>query len=387
MSCDCRQRLRDEAARLFVEADRLRLDRRTRHNADNTQARANALGAAAGFLNKHPGGDMTHILRGPADADHYRVKVGRFRERWYVDPLPADSIADATDGQWPSVSSVKKASGSDWSFVALKRVALALDENPEELVGLPYDARYERLKTINKLGLERAAARGTQVHTYFERALRGQELATPFDNPTGALYLDAVKAFLDEQQPELVAAELVCINRDLNGVGYGGTADCILRINGGVYKVDWKSRGEDSDHGAYAEEAAQIGGYADADYFIGEGPQRMPMPALDGGLIVSIKPDGYRLFPVDLDKAVKQWRALHAWWVARRTEHEPVGKPWAPVAHHPVLPPSTNLLDLIAQATTEAALVALWEQNQGAWSQEHTDLAKVRKATLTASAA
>lgn len=324
---------------------------------------------------------MSDLLLGPANADQYRIKVGRYGDRWYCDPLAADDLAGTTDDAWPSVSTVKKASGSDWSFVALKRVAVALDENPDELVGLPYDARYERLKTINKLGLERAAGRGTQVHTYFERGLRGQPFTTPFDNPAGAPYLDAVQAFFADHKPRLVAAELVCINRNLNGVGYGGTADCILDIGGALFKVDWKSRGDDSSHGAYPEEAAQLGAYADADYFIAEGPKRAPLPALDGGLVVSIRPDGYRCYPVDLDKARVQWRSLHAWWVARRTERDPIGKPWAPQA------PALDLAAQINTAPDVHALEVLWQANQSVWTDQHTELARTRKATLAASAA
>lgn len=330
---------------------------------------------------------MTY-LKGPADADHYRVKVGRYGDRWYADPLPADDIAGTTDAAWPSVTTVKKASGSDWTFVGLKRVAAHLEEKPDCLTGLPYDERYELLKSINKLGLERAGGRGTQVHTYLERALRGQPITTPFDNAAGLPYLNAVQAFLDERQPELVAAELVCINRDLNDVGYGGTADCILRIDGGVYKVDWKSRGEDSDHGAYPEEAGQLGAYADADYFLAEGdtgPKRMRLPALDGGLVVSIKPDGYRIYPVDLDKAREHWRRMHAWWVARRTEREPIGKPWAPVAAV-----KTPILDLAAQINvvdTVDALNALWTTHRDHFTPDLVTLAKARHEALTAPAA
>lgn len=327
---------------------------------------------------------MSNVLRGPADADHYRVKVGRYNDRWYADPLPTDGIATATDDSWPSVTSCKKASGSDWTFVGLKRVAAALEEKPDCLAGLPYDERYDRLKSINKIGLERAGGRGTQVHTYLERALRGEPITSPFDNPSGLPYLPAVTAFLDERQPELVAAELVCINRGMNGVGYGGTADGIMRIDGKVYKVDWKSRGEDSDHGAYPEEAGQIGAYAAADYFIADGPtgpRRLHLPALDGGLVVSIKPDGYRIYPVDLDKAKAHWERMHAWWVARRTEREAIGKPWAPVA------PILDLAEQINAAATEAALNDLWAARKADFTPELVDLAKSRHEALAASAA
>jgi hypothetical protein len=202
------------------------------------------------------GGGVTPLL-GPGDADHFRVQVGRYGDRWYADPLPSCPIAEATDDSWPSVTTIKKASGSDWSYVAMKRIADA------DIRGIEMqftDERYERLKSINRLGLERAGRRGTNVHKYFERGLRGE----PFNDPEwpdepGSDYLPAVQQFFDTYQPELVAAEVVSINRTL---GYGGSPDCFARIDGKVYIIDWKSRGADSKHGAYPEEGAQEAAHA-----------------------------------------------------------------------------------------------------------------------------
>ncbi len=272
------------------------------------------------------------LLRGPADADNFRVKVGRYGDRWYTDPLPADDIAEPTDEVFPSVSTCKKASGSDWSFVALKRVASALENAPySELAGMPYDHRYEALKTINKLGLESAGRRGTNVHLMAEAHLYGRLPSVGPADP-GYEYEDSVDQFFTQYQPTLIAAEFVCIHRTLNGAGYGGTSDAIVEIDGKRYLVDWKSRGADSEHGAYPEEAAQIAAYARADYIIVEGPngsERQRVPELDGGLIISIKPDGCRVYPVDLDQAFTHWTALHAWWVARQNERAAVGRQWA----------------------------------------------------------
>lgn len=273
------------------------------------------------------------VLKGPADADHFRVQVGRYNDRWYADPLPACSIADATDAVWPSVSTVKKASGSDWSFVSVRRVAEGLHANPQRIAGLEFDALHDVLKSIDKNGLKAAGQRGTDVHTVAEAKLRGQ-VAALLPNAAGARWLPAVEAFFDAYQPKLVAAEVVAVNRGLNGVGYGGTFDAIVEIDGALYLIDWKSRGEDSRHGAYPEEAAQIAAYAAADYIIVDdgagGAKRQLLPELAGGLIVSIKPDGYKVFPVDLGKAQGHWCSLHAWWVARRDERVAIGNPWAP---------------------------------------------------------
>jgi hypothetical protein len=347
-----------------------------------------------------------NVLRGPADADHFRTRIGRYGDRWYHDPLPACSLGDITDAQWPSVSNVKKANSTDWIYVGLKRVSEAIQASPTLLAQLnsmkPAD-RYDRLKQINKSGLRNAAARGTNVHLMFERGLRGDKhLTDPMDGDAGAEYAPAVRAFLDDYQPELIAAELVCINRGLNadlvndstrrarpefGGGYGGTADAIIRIDGKTYLVDWKSRGEDSDHNAYPEEAAQIGAGAFADYYIAENGNgavfRCAVPHLDGGLIVSVRPDGCRIYPIDIYAAIEQWQALHTWWIRSLTERQPIGKPWAPrvapVAPHPI---PSELDTLIRNAVDVSTLNAIWALHSHEWQPHHTQLAAARKAAL-----
>lgn len=278
---------------------------------------------------------MTAVLKGPSDPDAFRVKVGRYGDRWYCDPMPGDAIAPSSpaDEAWPSVSTVKKATGSDWSFVALKRVADAIDmPQYARLDEMPYTHRYEALKAINKLGLSAAGTRGTNVHHHAEARLRGT-LSLIHDGDPGAEYRGSVDQFFDQYQPTLVAAEFVCIERTLHGVGYGGTADAIVMIDGRRYIIDWKSRGADSDHGAYPEEAAQLAAYASADYHIIEldgQPVRVKPLRIDGGLIVSIKPDGCRVYPIDLDLAAQHFVSLHAWWCARRDERKSVGRQWTP---------------------------------------------------------
>lgn len=270
------------------------------------------------------------VLQGPADADAFRVKVGRYGDRWYTDSLPGCDIASASEWVGPSVSQVKKAKpfeGAD--FVALKRAALRMTAGDYKLdTSTTYEDLYDRLKSINKLGLQAAGQRGTHVHKMAEQMLYG--LPVTEDGP-GAHYRGALEDFFAAYQPELVGAEIVFMHRDLHGHGYGGTGDAIIRIEGQTALIDWKSRGEDVDHAAYPEEGAQVAAYATAQYAIAAGTEsahRIPVPQLNVGLIVSIKPDGCRVYPVDLDKAARLWESLHAWWVARLGEKEPIGRPW-----------------------------------------------------------
>ena len=276
---------------------------------------------------------MSAVLRGPADAEHYRVKVGRYGDRWYTDPLPGSRHWPQSEAVFPSISTVKKASGQDWSFVSLGRIAKAGADRLRQIADLDDGERYDALTSLNKRGLAAAAERGILVHLYAEAKLRGTALPMIDPASPAGAYRGAVDAFFDEHQPELVAAEYVVIHRDLNGTGYGGTPDAIVRIGGDLWAIDWKTRTETSDHGAYPEEGAQIAAGALGHYMIVEGdhgPTRQPIPQVAGGLVVSIKPDGCKVYPVDLGAAWSHWEALHSWWCARRAERSAIGRPWAP---------------------------------------------------------
>jgi hypothetical protein len=269
-------------------------------------------------------------LLGPADPDHYRVQVGEFHDRWYCDPLPSDDAWPATEWMGPSISTVKRASGSDWSYVAMKRVAEHFERLPNTFDGMTYELRLATLNSINKTGLSAAAKRGTNVHLYCEAKLHGSDWKIP-DGAPGHEYMPAVDAWFDQHQPELVAAEYVVIDRDLHGVGYGGTPDGLIKIGGDLYAIDWKTRGADSKHSAYPEEAEQIAAGYNGQYMIvagPNGPERQPIPTVAGGLVISIKPDGCRTYPINLEHAYLHWEARHAWWCARRTEREPIGRQW-----------------------------------------------------------
>lgn len=249
-------------------------------------------------------------LLGPADADHFRIKVGR--SRWYCDPLPDCDIAPATDASWPSISTVKSAvpfAAAD--YVAMRRCA---DARAGRALAGDADEVYEDFKVAEKRLRNIAFNRGTIIHFWAEDLLYGNtprefsklDLAAhrlaPDALEEAKRFQPAITGWFDAYQPELVAKEVVCIHRTLNGVGYGGTADAIVRIDGRLYLVDWKSRG--SDHDAYPEEAGQVAALAGAEYMIVQGPDGSPiralLPELAGGLIVSIKTDGCRTYPVML---------------------------------------------------------------------------------------
>lgn len=334
-------------------------------------------------------------LLGPTDADHFRVQSGRWGDRFYVDPLSADDTWPETsqDDIYPAISTVKKATGQDWSKAMAKRLAKA----PSQLVeigGLASETeRKARINLLSDEGLGQASGRGTIVHAHAEALLMNRLPIYQMDDVVRP-YIRTLEAFFAAYNPTLVAAEFVAINRDLNshGVrrgcefrGYGGTGDAVVEIDGKLWLVDWKSRAEDSDHKAYPEEGAQVSAYGRADYWIvgcdesQHGAKRIKPLDLAGGLIVSIKPDGFACFPIDLDEGFDYWADLHAWWQARRSERRPIGRKWAPrvpvtselVVADEVVTMSEETLEQVAptRASNRARFDALSPVKQG-WARE-----------------
>jgi hypothetical protein len=278
------------------------------------------------------------VITGPADADNFRVKVGY--ERWYIDNLPADDRWPADEVDRPSFSAIKSAGGKDWSFLAVKRMADLTDEQLEQLVRLDVTQRHNYLKDINKALGDIAKWRGTIIHWWFEDLLDGLPMRTidPHNLPVGSdgrrmpmgalvealTYQDAVADLVRTYKPKLIAAEYVAIHRTLNGIGYGCTPDALVEWDGEIVGIDYKSRGANGDHVCYPEEGPQIAAGVFADYMIVDdgngGARRMEIPKVSRGLIVSVKPDGCRLYPIDLELAWEHFTKMHAWWVARRTE-------------------------------------------------------------------
>lgn len=248
-------------------------------------------------------------LRGPAHPDTFRVQVGRYGDRYYHDPLPADGTWPATDDQWPSVSIVKNAWPKQLGPWMAQEAARFAVEHRDTWTKLPEDAAIDMIAKASDRTRNKAADRGTGVHTILEGIAEGRE-PHPELMPDVAPYLPVLRQLVADLQPEWVYSEVVCISRSL---GYGGTADAAIRINAGplvgTYGVDWKSR-KAGRHDAHRDECAQLAAYSRCDYIIAEvdgQAVRMAPPALDGGLIVSITPDDYRLYPVDLDAAWATW--------------------------------------------------------------------------------
>lgn len=114
-------------------------------------------------------------------------------------------------------------------------------------------------------------------------------------------YLRAARTFITDYDVKFLAVEVICVIRDL---ALGGTIDWIGELGGKMVIGDWKTRGK--RHGAYPEEAAQLGAYSLADYLVvGAFPGEVKtMPVIDELAVVSLCSDAtYAIYPIDLELA------------------------------------------------------------------------------------
>lgn len=312
-------------------------------------------------------------LRPPSDPEHFRTQVGRYRERWYVDPLPADDTWNAWDGQVPSVTTVKGAWPKHLVPWATKCSAEFAVDHHDQWSGLDRQAAIDLIAGASNRTRDKAAARGTGVHHVLEQLAAGQEPMTALI-PDVEPYLPACRQLIADLAPTWVATEAVAICRR----GWGGTLDAIVTsdVLGGTFLVDWKTRTAGKSLGAYDDEGVQLAAYADADYLIvaddDGNAHRVPVPDLDGAAIIAIGVDGYKVVPVNLDAATTTWFALHRFWKAKGDggilsrplhTHKAAKAPAAEPADETLLRRRawiTGRVDAIKKADAVDRLVAAW---------------------------
>ena len=248
------------------------------------------------------------MIRSITDPERFRVLYRGGRR--YVDREPADGTWEPTGEKDKLINctTVAKAISSDAFFKKVGssrvpldalRVAKYADENLDRLAGMESDERVEAMATAATRDLNRAAERGTAVHSLIEALLKGQPPLIL--DGEAEQYLDIAEKVATDFADQLTHMEVVAFHRDHpeRGLDYAGTFDGF----GKSAFLDWKTRGPDAKHGAYEKEVAQLGLGTLCSYYFdvdGDGTLvRRPMPTFEELLVVSIRPDSYEVFPID----------------------------------------------------------------------------------------
>lgn len=192
------------------------------------------------------------------------------------------------------------------------------EEGREAVVKWLRDARFRRPKDKRS-----AAELGTDVHAALEHlALTGE---FPVVDDEVRPFVEQFDNWAQRWQPEYEAAEVTVYSPTY---GYSGTCDGFFRLGGERLIFDYKSSAKSLDSqgkrtGPYPEVALQLAAYRYAEmaatwrprryeqfrrryYLLGEAERAaaVPVPEVDGGVVVHITPEHCDVYPVRCDKEI-----------------------------------------------------------------------------------
>ena len=184
---------------------------------------------------------------------------------------------------------------------------MLLEANGQERdFALAKKAAVDWLKNAPQRDTSMSADLGTAVHDLCEKLARGEK--TGPIHPDFQPYVARFQAFLDQYQPEFLFLEETVWNEAL---GYAGSFDWIATIQGETVIGDNKT----TRSGVHAEVALQMAAYSRADYILRlveedsfevKEPQveQIPIPQIDGAVVLHLRPDESSLVPVSISDDV-----------------------------------------------------------------------------------
>lgn len=220
--------------------------------------------------------------------------IHRAGSRFYVDP--------DTGRKNPGVTSIlnmlPKPFLKAW---AAKMVAEAAVNNIASVVGLAFTdpkGAIDYLKRAPDRFTKSAADTGSEAHDIFEQIAKGNPPARV--HPELEPYMQHFLEFMEDCEPEFILLEETVWSDE---VGYAGSFDAIAILHGEAAGplqgktliMDWKT----TRSGVHAEVALQMAAYRAAEHIVRPDGARVPMPEIDGGAVLHVRPEGWALHPIE----------------------------------------------------------------------------------------
>jgi len=185
----------------------------------------------------------------------------------------------------------------NWSASATAEAAV---DRWDELSELSPSERLKALQGARYEKTDKAKRRGTEVHGYAERLVKGEKVEAIPDELRG--HVEAYVRFLDkfEVDPILVEASVVSYR-----YGYAGTLDLIAELTDGqgerrTLLLDVKT----NERGIFGETALQLAAYRYADFYHDAHGKEHPMLLVDGCGAILVNADDAQLIPCTADESV-----------------------------------------------------------------------------------
>ena len=186
---------------------------------------------------------------------------------------------DGNGQKMPGVTSIlsdgmPKQALINWAANATAEYAI---DNWDELGDQSVAQRLKTLQGARYSVTDKAKRRGTEVHGYAERLVKGEKVTGIPQELRG--HVEAYVRFLDEFEVEPVIVEASIASYKY---GYAGTLDLVADLT--LPKVKERVRGlwdvKTNEKGIYGETALQLAAYRYADVYLDEDGQEQPMADL-----------------------------------------------------------------------------------------------------------
>lgn len=188
--------------------------------------------------------------------------------------------------------------------------------NRKDLAGMTKAATYALLRDerVTLPDWEVGRNFGTATHTVLENVIMGRPLDTDLQEvegtdsyPVANDFIEWVPRWWDEFTTDFDVEVIECEETVVSPLGYGGSFDLILKVNGVPTMVDAKSnRGGPRDSVALQNEAYRRCPEI-VDMTTGA---RRPMPEVERSAVLWLRPEGWNLYPLKDGDPV--WRRFYA---------------------------------------------------------------------------
>lgn len=159
---------------------------------------------------------------------------------------------------------------------------------------------------------DEAAAIGSLLHDYAEELSMGKQPVLDDDLPPIVYRMaDNFLNFLEVVEPTFTAVEAVVFSEQY---GYAGTLDSLITVEPGSPIANSLGWTEDrpmnlmcdikTGKGVYPEVGLQLAAYANADFIAQSDGSTVPMPDIDGAVVLHVRPTRWVLQPVDIGPEV-----------------------------------------------------------------------------------